>query len=182
MDEFEIYTPVLTTVEQKAMLLHTQQCFDTSLEFIKTMGIPLPDITDDDRKEALHIFHESPLAPSKPTTLGAARMLDSLLAKYDYQLIDPTTKMRNYVMFKLFELAESPDEKTSMRALENLAKTSEIGLFSDKVEININQKSTAELEENLARLVGNILHRRTPDVYDADSEMLVERSESWWEA
>ena len=123
MDEFDVFIPVLDTVEQKAMLLHTQACFDSSIEFLKAMAIPLPDISDDDRKEALHIFHESPLAPPKPTTLGAARMLDSLLAKYDYQMVDPSTKMRNYVMFKFFELAESSDEKTSMRALENLAKT-----------------------------------------------------------
>lgn len=174
MDEFDVFIPVLDTVEQKAMLLHTQACFDSSIEFLKAMDIPLPDISDDDRKEALHIFHESPLAPPKPTTLGAARMLDSLLAKYDYQMVDPSTKMRNYVMFKFFELAESSDEKTSMRALENLAKTSDIGLFSDKVEISINNKSTEELEKDLTRLVGSILNKskHSPDVYDAEFEEL----------
>lgn len=170
MDEFEIFMPVLDTVEQKAMLLHTQACFDSSLEFIRAMDVPMPDITDEDRKEALHIFHESPLAPPKPTTLGAARMLDSLLAKYDYQMVDPSTKMRNYVMFKFFELAEHPDEKTSMRALENLARTSEVGLFSDKVEVNINSKSTEELEKDLSRLVSSILNKAKTagTTYDAD--------------
>lgn len=168
--EFDIYIPVLDAVEQKAMLLHGQTLFDTSLDFLKTMGIPLPDITDEDRKEALHIFHESPLAPAKPTTLGAARMLDSLLAKYDYQLVDPTTKMRNYVMFKFFELAESEDDKTSMRALENLARTSDIGLFSERVEVNINQKSTEDLEKDLTQLVSSILGRakKPAETYDAD--------------
>lgn len=159
MDEFDIYIPVLDTVEQKAMLMHTQTRFDSSFDFMQAMGIPLPEITDEDRREALQIFHESPLAPEKPTTLGAARMLDSLLAKYDYQMLDPSTKMRNYVMFKFFELAEHPDEKTSMRALENLARTSEVGLFSDKVEVNINNKSTDELEKDLTRLVSSILNK-----------------------
>lgn len=169
-NEFEVFIPVLDAVEQKAMLLHTQECFDTSIEFLKAMDVPMPEITDDDRREALHIFHESPLAPPKPTTLGAARMLDSLLSKYDYQMVDPSVKMRNYVMFKFFELAESGDDKTSMRALENLARTSEIGLFSEKVEININQKSTEELEKDLSRLVSSILNKPKDAVQTYDAE------------
>lgn len=170
MDEFDIFIPVLDTVERKAMLLHAREVFDSSIEFLKTMDIPMPEITDDDRKEALHIFHGSPLAPAKPTTLGAARMLDSLLAKYDYQLVDPSTKMRNYVMFKFFELAENPDEKVSMRALENLARTSDIGLFAEKIEVNINQKSTAELESDLTRLVTNLLAKKKNSRETLDAE------------
>jgi hypothetical protein len=97
-------------------------------------------------------------------------MLDSLLAKYDYQLVDPSTKMRNYVMFKFFELAENPDEKVSMRALENLARTSDIGLFAEKIEVNINQKSTAELESDLTRLVTNLLSKKKNphETFDAE--------------
>lgn len=158
--DFDIYIPVQTNTEQKTMLNRVRDFFDTSVDFRRTMGMTLPEITDDDRKEALQIFHESPLAPPKPTTLGAALMLDNLLAKHDYQLLDPKAKMRNYVMFKFFELAEDPDPKVSMRALENLGKTSEIGLFNDKIEVNINQRPTEELEGELSRLVGSILSRK----------------------
>lgn len=164
--DFDIYIPEPDFGEQEKYLAIARAKFE-DFAFLEAMGHPLPEITDEDRKEALHIFHESPLAPPKPTTLGAARMLNHLLAKYDYQLVDPATKMRNYVMYKFFELAESPDEKTSMRALENLAKTTDIGLFADRVEININQKSTQEIESDLHKLVAGILGRKKSEVVDA---------------
>lgn len=158
--DFDIYIPEQTATERTLMLSRVREMFNLSVDFRRTMGLPLPDdISDEDRKEALNIFHETPLAPAKPTTLGAALMLDNLLAKHDYKLLDPAVKMRNYVMFKLFELAEDPDPKVSMRALENLGKTNEINLFNDKIEVNINQRPTEELESELQRLVGNILSR-----------------------
>ena len=168
MDEFDIFTPELDSVESSAMVLRARECFSSSIDFMEIMDLPMPEITEADKREALQIFHEAPLAPSKPTTLGAARMLNNLLAKYDYQILDPTTKMRNYVMYKFFELAENEDVKTSMRALENLAKTSEIGLFSEKVEVNINQKSTSDLEKDLATLVAGILGKSKSKVVDAE--------------
>ena len=168
MDEFDIFTPELDSVEPLAMVLRARECFSSSIDFMEIMDLPMPEITEADKREALQIFHEAPLAPSKPTTLGAARMLNNLLAKYDYQILDPTTKMRNYVMYKFFELAENEDVKTSMRALENLAKTSDIGLFSEKVEVNINQKSTSDLEKDLATLVAGILGKSKSKVVDAE--------------
>lgn len=64
-------------------------------------------------------------------------------------------------MYKFFELAEDPDPKVSMRALENLAKTADIGLFSERVEININQRTTVDLEADLSKLIHSVLERQT---------------------
>ena len=98
-------------------------------------------------------------------------MLDRLLSKHDYKPVDRKTAMRNYVMFKLFELAESEDEKTSMRALENLAKTNEIGLFDSRIEVNVNNKSIIELESDLQTLVSSIL-KRAPVTVDAEYQAI----------
>jgi hypothetical protein len=82
--------------------------------------------------------------------------------------------MRNYVVYKLFEHAESEDPKVSLKALEFLAKSSDVGLFADKIEININQKSTVELESELSSLLKGIAQRslapknNTYDATDAD--------------
>jgi len=131
------------------------------------MGLPMPEITPQEKREALSIYHESPTAPMKPTTPGAALMLNKLLSKHDYTLTDPVAKMRNYVMYKFFELAEDADPKVSMRALENLAKTADIGLFAERVEINIHQKTTVDLESELSLLLKNIASRSTLDVSNA---------------
>lgn len=141
--------------------------FASNPDFLKANDLEIPKITNDDRREAVSIFYDMPDAPDKPTTAGAALMLNRMLKKYDYALDDPISKMRNYVMFKFFELAESDDPKTSMRALENLAKTADIGLFSERVEININQKTTVDLEKDLSRLIQTALQRELPPVIDA---------------
>ena len=91
-----------------------------------------------------------------------------MLSKHDYVLNDPANKMRNYVVFKLFEHAESDDPKISLKALEYLAKSSEVGLFSDKIEVNITQKTTVELETELTTMLKNISNRGNLGVIDAE--------------
>lgn len=166
MDESDFEIP-LAVVGASESLLNAQKAFTTDLDFIEAMGLPMPEITPQEKREALSIYHESPTAPIKPTTPGAALMLNKLLSKHDYTLTDPVAKMRNYVMYKFFELAEDADPKVSMRALENLAKTADIGLFAERVEINIHQKTTVDLESELSLLLKNIASRSTLDVSNA---------------
>lgn len=166
MDESDFEIP-LAVVGASESLLNAQKAFTTDLDFIEAMGLPMPEITPQEKREALSIYHESPTAPMKPTTPGAALMLNKLLSKHDYTLTDPVAKMRNYVMYKFFELAEDADPKVSMRALENLAKTADIGLFAERVEINIHQKTTVDLESELSLLLKNIASRSTLDVSNA---------------
>ena len=141
------------------MLANARECFTIRASFMERMGFDLPEPTADDKNEAMQIYTASPNAPAKPTTLGAAIVLEKMLAKHDYVLAEPSNKMRNYVVFKLFEHAENEDPKVSLKALEYLAKSSEVGLFSDKIELNINQKSTIELESELSSLLKSIAKR-----------------------
>jgi hypothetical protein len=61
--------------------------------------------------------------------------------------------MRQYLIFKMFELAESEDPKLAIKALEMLGKVSEIGLFSTKIELTTTDKPTNELETELSTLL-----------------------------
>ena len=145
--------------EYRSILANARECFTIRAEFLERMGFDLPEPTAEDKNEAMQIYTSAPNAPAKPTTLGAAIVLEKMLAKHDYVLADPSNKMRNYVVFKLFEHAENEDPKVSLKALEYLAKSSEVGLFSDKIEVNINQKTTVELESELSTLLKSIANR-----------------------
>lgn len=114
---------------------------------------PPPEFSEEEKSEALSIFLEQPDAPPTPTTSGAAKALEKLLKKFDYNLTNSTNKMRQYVLFKLFELAENDDPKLSIKAVEMLGKVSEIGLFSTKIEVSTNDKPTADLESELNKLL-----------------------------
>ena len=124
--------------------------------FLDEQGIPPlpePPLTYAEKNEALNIFLEQPDAPVAPTTPGAAKALDKLLKRFDYTLANSTNKMRQYVLFKLFELAENEDPKLQIKAVEMLGKVSEIGLFTTKVEVAAADKPTGDLESELNELM-----------------------------
>jgi hypothetical protein len=124
--------------------------------FLDEQGFPpLPDppLTYAEKNEALNIFLEQPDAPVAPTTPGAAKALDKLLKRFDYTLANSTNKMRQYVLFKLFELAENEDPRLQIKAVEMLGKVSEIGLFTTKVEVAAADKPTGDLESELNELM-----------------------------
>lgn len=174
MENIHFNVPVYTFStrdECLATLRRARDCFESSLSFLEANALPLPQVTPQERMEALKIYHEAPDAPSAPSTPATAMLLNKMLTKFDYDMGDPKAKMRNYVMFKFFELAENDDPKVSMRALENLAKTSDVGLFSERVEVSISSKDTDTLEKDVGRLVAGILNRKNKPVV-ADGEFI----------
>lgn len=99
-------------------------------------------------------------APSEiaPATLArftpaALRHLDAMLSEYDQELVNAAVRIRTYVTNKLLEESANADPKVRLKALELLGRIKEVGLFSDRVEITIQQKGEAEIEMELrARL------------------------------
>jgi hypothetical protein len=74
----------------------------------------------------------------------------------------PVTKeqWQNYVMKQYFLQSRDPDPKVSKPALDAIAKTNLVGLHNDVQEININTKSTIELEATLAQKLQQILSKK----------------------
>lgn len=140
----------------ESTFLQAQEVF-ADRSFLLNNGVPYtklpPEFTAQEKNEALSIFLEQPDAPLAPTTSGAAKALEKLLKRFDYNLPNATNKMRQYLIFKMFELAESDDPKLAIKALEMLGKVSEIGLFSTKIEIATTDKPTKELETELSSLL-----------------------------
>lgn len=105
------------------------------------------------------IVHQADLASL--STLNARTIkereteLQSLLDQYDYQLPNSIGKMRQYVLHKLFKVAEEGEPNLSLKALEILGRVTEIGLFTTKIEIAVTDRPTAELESDLTNLLKN---------------------------
>jgi len=131
---------------------HAKAVFEDA-DFLRANGADIPEFTQREKNEALSIFLEQPDAPLAPTTSGAAKALEKLLKRFDYNLPNATNKMRQYLIFKMFELAENEDPRLAIKALEMLGKVSEIGLFSTKIEVSTADKPTKELEGELSSLL-----------------------------
>jgi hypothetical protein len=93
--------------------------------------------------------------------------LKALITEYDHQVLDSNIQARNYIVNRLLDIsnpmkvdAAKPSEQ--LKALELLGKVSEIGLFTERVEININNKSTEELEQELVNTLTKYMGQAVP--------------------
>lgn len=75
--------------------------------------------------------------------------VESLLTAYDFEVVKDARRLRHYVTNKLIIESENPDGRIRMRALELLGKISDVGLFTERTEITVNNRSTVELENSL---------------------------------
>ena len=114
-----------------------------------------PLYTAEDKDEALWTMAEMRATGKaiEPSTPGAARVLEKLLKKFDYNLPNSSNQMRQYLVYKLFDWAENEDPKVSLKAVEMLGKVSEIGLFTTKLEVSTSERPTEELESELTKLM-----------------------------
>jgi hypothetical protein len=91
------------------------------------------------------------------TTDGAFRT-NVLLSEFDMVVVQDAKRLRNYVTNKLILESENMDPRIRIKALELLGKISDVGLFTERTEVTVTNKSTNELEstlkEKLRRLMG----------------------------
>lgn len=114
-----------------------------------------------EKEEARLIFSGSELAPQVPSSSGVARQLKALITEYDHQVIESNIQARNYIVNRLLELSDPAGNTKPMeqlRALELMGKVSEIGLFTERLEVNINNKSTEELEKELVATLNKYIN------------------------
>jgi len=115
----------------------------------------LIDVIFDTKDKSKIIYTSEPQAGALPM-LSEKVALESILARYDYQLVNSTNQMRQFILANLFRLAEeTEDEKTKLKTLETLGRVTEIGLFTNKIEIAIADKPTSDLEVELRGLLKN---------------------------
>lgn len=104
-----------------------------------------------------------------PPSAPALRALEKQLEKYHGPMPVTKEQWQNYVMKQYFMLSTDPDPKVSKPALDAIAKTNLVGLHTEVQEININTKSTIELEATLTQKLQQILNKKPNN---ADEEPL----------
>jgi hypothetical protein len=153
--------PLIQDVEgTPAEIAARADAFFKSAEVIREAG---GDVEPDEsaREEARQIFSGSELAPQVPSSSAVARQLKALITEYDHQVIDSNIQARNYIVNRLLEISDPTSDTKPMeqlRALELMGKVSEIGLFTERLEVNINNKSTEELEKELVATLSKYMN------------------------
>jgi hypothetical protein len=130
-------------------------------EFLKANNLPFASV-ETAKEEAKEIFLRAENAQPAPTSLNAANYLKTLLDQYDFDTAKQSKKMRSYIVTKLVQFSEDSNKNLALKALDTLGRASEVGLFTTKIDININTKPTEDLE----REIHNILKGYNIDVLE----------------
>lgn len=141
--------------------------FETVQELIK-QGASV-EITEEDKQTAHQIAASGVLPSPKVITPGTIINLEAILSEYDQEVLDVHRRLRNYVTNKLIQESAHLDDKQRMRALENLGKIAGVGLFSDKVEITVQNRSIDAIETELAKTLE--LYMGKADEVDLEEEI-----------
>ena len=113
------------------------------------------------------------IAPNQVFNTYTAVKLGSILSEYDKQVVEDSAQLRTYVTNKLVEVSDCGDVKHELRALELLGKISDVGLFAEKTEINVNHTADS-LEHAIKDKIARIIGMKESEIHDAEFDELKE--------
>jgi hypothetical protein len=99
------------------------------------------------------------LPAAKDITPGAIKHVNAIITEFDREVLDVHRRLRNYVTNKLVIDSANDDPRTRLKALEMLGKISGVGLFSERIDVNITQRTVKDIETEL---------RKTLELYDGE--------------
>jgi hypothetical protein len=109
-------------------------------------------------------------------TPQAVRHLVTMLTAYDWEFVERAKELRGYTVAKILEECENPSANIRLKALALLGKVTEVGLFTDKIEVKKTEMSDAEIDskikEKLNRFMGVV------DVTDVGNVLEAQRSDA----
>lgn len=145
-------------------------------ELLEELGAPLEvHPIDFEREKALleAVAKRQEVAPLK--NYSTALAASGFLKAYGQNLAFDVNQVRAALTNKLLEIANCGETKYELKALELLGKHSDISLFTERSEININYNNPEALEnaikERVKRLLNADIIDITPPGIDLDEEL-----------
>lgn len=155
--ELGIPFPFDTTPEELEDFRENASALLKTVEELESHGLDVT-VSDEDRMNS-HAALAEQKVPTKDLTPGTVKHLNAILSEYDRELLDVHRRLRNYVTNKLLEDSADEDAKVRLKALELLGKVSGVGLFSDRVDINVTHRTVKDIETEI---------RKTLELYDGE--------------
>ena len=109
------------------------------------------------------------VVPTELFDTYTAVKLATILSEYDKKVIEDTAQLRTYITNRLIEESKCGDTKHEIRALELLGKISDVGLFSEKTEINITH-TTDSLQHAIKDKIDRLMGMVGSNIQDAEFE------------
>lgn len=111
------------------------------------------DAQDAQAREAFHALTADPdnakQALAKITLPPAIQRLVGMLTVYDWSFVEHAKQLRGMAVAKILEETDHPDARIRLKALEMLGKVTEVGLFTERIEVKKTELSDIELDERI---------------------------------
>lgn len=82
-------------------------------------------------------------------TSAAVQQVVNMLGAYEWQFVEEAQKIRSMAVAKLVEETEHPDARIRLKAIEILGKVTEIGLFTERIEVKKADMPDHELDARI---------------------------------
>jgi hypothetical protein len=134
------------------------------------------EVTEEDRKSARTAVSETTPLKISEKNAGTLIHLEAILGEYDKELLNSATRMRTYITNKLLLETIDEDAKIRLKALELLGKTSTVGLFSDRLEVNVTHRTVEQVDQELEGMLEKYLGP-VDEVANAELDKFVEEKQ-----
>ena len=148
--ELGIPFPFDTTPEELKGFREKAEALLNTVEELESHGLEV-EVTDSDRLESHMAVSTGQLPPAKDITPGAVKHVNAILSEFDREVLDVHRRLRNYVTNKLIIDSSDTDARTRLKALEMLGKISGVGLFSDRIDVNVTHRTIKDIEDELKK-------------------------------
>jgi hypothetical protein len=99
-------------------------------------------------------------------TPAAVKHLVGMLTAYDWEFVHQAKELRGYAVAKLVEECESPNANIRLKALGLLGKVTEVGLFTDKIEVKKTDMTEDEIDKRLKEKLAKFMNVSDAEVTD----------------
>lgn len=151
----------------------------TTTDWLKDMGAPDTEsvVSELEKRQARETFtaltSAAPLKEQKELvtkleTPAAVRHLTGMLTAYDWEFIHQAKELRGYAVAKILEDCENPNANIRLKALGLLGKVTEVGLFTEKIEVKQAPMSDNELDHRIKEKLNKFMG--VVDVIDVSLE------------
>jgi hypothetical protein len=110
-------------------------------------------------EETISAFQNA-VPPSQNQNIPAHSIIKTVVEEYAKEVFDSPQQARSFITNKLLELSTCGDPRHELRALELLGKLSDISAFTEKSEVVVTAKSSADIDRQIKEKLGQILEKR----------------------
>lgn len=146
-------------------------------DWLKALGAATDDevITQAEQAQATEAFAATITgAPDAKTTLTkittppAISRIVSMMTAYEWQFVEEAQRLRSMAVAKIVEETDHPDARIRLKALELLGKVTEVGLFTERIEVKKTELSDIELDAKIKEKLLQIQNTVEEPTHDED--------------